>query len=83
MRRLGCSCSGWWSRSSRPTVSRFDAGVWTSGRFPAGADLRGIAHVRLRARQQSGGTVVAYLDDVDAFGTGRLITHQPATWTVR
>jgi predicted acyl esterase len=63
------------------TVSRLHAGVWTSARFPAGAAVRGIAHLRLRARQQPAGTVVAYLYDVDALGTGRLVTHAPMTWT--
>jgi hypothetical protein len=66
---------------SLPTVSRFHAAVWTSGRYPAAVAVRGVPHLRLRARQPSGGTVVAYLYDVDALGTGRLITHQPSTWT--
>jgi predicted acyl esterase len=66
---------------SLPTVSRLNAGVWTSPRLPAGAAVRGIAQLRLRARQQPAGTVVAYLYDVDTLGTGRLITHAPMTWT--
>jgi predicted acyl esterase len=66
---------------SLPTVSRLHAAVWTSARYPAGAAVRGVPHLRLRARQQSAGTVVAYLYDVDALGTGRLVTHAPRTWT--
>jgi hypothetical protein len=62
-------------------VSRLAAGVWTSAPLPAPARLRGIGGVRLEVRRQAAGTVVAYLYDVDALGTGRLIAHEPATWT--
>jgi predicted acyl esterase len=65
---------------SLPTVSRLNAGVWTSGRLDAALPLRGVGHVRLATRKRVAGTVVAYLYDVDALGTGRLVAHEPMTW---
>jgi predicted acyl esterase len=65
---------------SLPTVSRLHAGVWTTDRLAEPAAIRGAARLRLTARQRGGGTVVAYLYDVDALGTGRLVGHAPVTW---
>jgi dienelactone hydrolase len=65
---------------SLPTVSRLNAGVWTSGRLDKAMALRGVTHVRLATRKQATGTVVAYLYDVDSLGTGRLVAHEPMTW---
>lgn len=65
-----------------PAVSRRDAAVWLSPPAPrAGTRVRGIARLHLPVdATQPTGTVVAYLYDVDAGGTGRLITHAPSTW---
>lgn len=63
-----------------PLVNRAHAGVWVSDPFPAGAPLRGIPRTRLGISGGDRGTLVVYLYDTDAWGTGRLITHAPVTW---
>jgi predicted acyl esterase len=64
-----------------PAVSRHDAAVWLSDRYPAGLRVRGIPrlHLTLTSSRPSG-TVVAYLYDVDGAGLGRLVSHAPMTW---
>jgi len=64
-----------------PTVSRVNAGVWTSARYPGGAPVRGIPHAHLTLTPNaSHGTAVVYLYDLDDAGLARLITHAPFTW---
>jgi hypothetical protein len=64
-----------------PSVNRLNAGVWESDALPDGAAIRGIGALHLAISGAAGhGTVVAYLYDTDAWGTGRLITHLPVTW---
>ena len=65
-----------------PAVSRINGAVWTSSTLTSGAAIRGIASLHLTVKPaKSTGTIVAYLYDTDAFGTGELITHTPYTWT--
>jgi predicted acyl esterase len=64
-----------------PTVDRFRAGVWASERGSAPLRIRGVPAVHLNLTSTAArGTVVAYLYDLDGFGTAKLITHAPATW---
>ncbi|HEX8820388.1 MAG TPA: CocE/NonD family hydrolase [Archangium sp.] len=60
-----------------PSVDRDNAGVWQSDRLTSARRLRGAAHLRLTVTPGSSGqtTVIAYLYDTDAYGTGRLVTH--------
>jgi predicted acyl esterase len=63
------------------SVSRWDAGVWVSEPFAAGAAVRGVAHLHLVVTSAAPhGTVIAYLYDLDGRGVGRLITHAPYSW---
>jgi hypothetical protein len=63
-----------------PAVNRINAGVWIAG-SDAALRIRGTASVHLRIKpEQSNGTLVAYLYDMDRAGTGRLITHAPVSW---
>jgi hypothetical protein len=65
-----------------PSVSRVNGAVWQSGRLASGASVRGIPRLHLTLRSAPAtGTVIGYLYDVDAAGTGRLIAATPATWT--
>jgi predicted acyl esterase len=67
-----------------PSVSRYDAGVWMTDRYPDGVRVRGIPRLHLTlADARPTGTIVAYLYDVDWTGTGRLLTHAPYTWLSR
>jgi len=64
-----------------PAVDRTRGAVWQTGPLPHGAAVRGIPRLHLTLRPGTAtGTVVAYLYDVDASGTGRLVTHVPYTW---
>ena len=64
-----------------PSVNRLNAGVWESAALPSGAAIRGIPALHLAfSSAPRQGTVVAYLYDADALGTGRLITQAPFTW---
>jgi hypothetical protein len=64
-----------------PSVSRHDAGVWVSARYPTGTRLRGISTLHLAVTSaHPGGTLVAYLYDLDAAGLGRLLSHAPVSW---
>ncbi|GAA1623417.1 CocE/NonD family hydrolase [Catellatospora bangladeshensis] len=64
-----------------PAVDRDNAGVWLGDTTGATVRIRGSAtvHARFTPTERSG-TIVAYLYDVDALGTGRLITHAPVSW---
>jgi X-Pro dipeptidyl-peptidase C-terminal non-catalytic domain len=65
-----------------PSVSRVNGAVWQSATLPAGAAIRGIPRLYLRLRSApAAGTVVGYLYDEDALGTGRLVTNAPVSWT--
>ncbi len=64
-----------------PAVNRAQGAVWSTGPLPDGAAVRGIPTLHLTVRPGAAtGTVVAYLYDVDAGGTGKLVTHVPYTW---
>jgi hypothetical protein len=63
-----------------PAVNRLNAGVWIGDRS-TGKRIRGAPAVRLRVKpESSNGTVIAYLYDVDGWGTGNLITQAPYSW---
>jgi predicted acyl esterase len=63
-----------------PSVDRVRAGVWLSGNLGSTA-IRGIPRLHLTVKPgQPNGTVIAYLYDADATGTGVLIAHVPTTW---
>ncbi|WP_250032932.1 CocE/NonD family hydrolase [Paractinoplanes maris] len=64
-----------------PTVSRTRAGVWAAARPSAPLKIRGIPRVHLNLTGPTQGSLVAYLYDLDALGTARLITHAPITWS--
>jgi putative CocE/NonD family hydrolase len=64
-----------------PTVNRINGAVWISDPLGGVAAIRGRPRLHLSVSpSQPQGTVVAYLYDTDWSGTGRLITHAPATW---
>lgn len=64
-----------------PAFDRGRGALWATPPLSGGAAVRGIPRMHLTVRSGAGsGTVVAYLYDVDALGTGRLITHAPYTW---
>lgn len=61
-------------------ISRYAAGVWSTPVLTATKRLRGAPKLELSVRPTAkSATVVAYLYDVDANGTGRLITQEAAT----
>lgn len=65
-----------------PAVSRYNGAVWTSPPMTNGAAVRGITALHLKITPPaSTGTLVAYLYDTDAAGTGKLIAQSPYTWT--
>jgi predicted acyl esterase len=62
-------------------VNRINAGVWIGDSSSAAQRIRGAATVRLRVKpESSNGTVIAYLYDVDGWGTGNLIAQAPFSW---
>lgn len=64
-----------------PAVDRLRAGVWLGNALAGGASLRGTPSLHLTVKPSAAtGTLVAYFYDVDALGTGALITHAPVTW---
>jgi hypothetical protein len=64
-----------------PAVDRFRAGVWAAARPATALRIRGIPRVHLNLTgTEPDGTLVAYLYDLDALGTAKLITHAPVTW---
>jgi dienelactone hydrolase len=65
-----------------PSVSRINGAVWESGALPAGTAIRGIPRMHLSlSSAPATGTLVGYLYDEDAGGTGRLVATAPVTWT--
>jgi hypothetical protein len=63
-----------------PAVNRINAGVWIAS-SGAALRIRGVPSLRLRVRpEQSEGTLVAYLYDMDWAGSAKLITHAPISW---
>jgi predicted acyl esterase len=65
-----------------PSVSRVNGAVWDSGELPVGTAIRGIPRMHLSlSSAPATGTVVGYLYDEDAWGTGRLVATAPVTWT--
>ncbi|MCP2336386.1 CocE/NonD family hydrolase [Actinomadura rupiterrae] len=61
-------------------ISRYAGGVWSTPVFTATKRLRGAPKLELTVRPGAkSATVVAYLYDVDATGTGRLITQEAST----
>ena len=64
-----------------PAVDRHYAGVWTTPPLDRVVPVRGMAHLRLEVRRQRAGTVFAYLYAVDPLGIGRLVAHQPQSWS--
>lgn len=64
-----------------PMVDRSRAGVWAAERPSSTLKIRGIPRVHLNLTgTAAAGTLVAYLYDLDALGTAKLITHAPVTW---
>jgi putative CocE/NonD family hydrolase len=64
------------------SVSRHDAGVWVSDRYPADTRVRGVPRLHLSvSSSRPAGTVFAYLYDLNAAGLGRLVSHGPISWT--
>ncbi|MEV4639690.1 CocE/NonD family hydrolase [Actinoplanes sp. NPDC049548] len=73
--------TGWQPSIWLPTVDRSRAGVWASERPSSVQRIRGVPKLHLQLSDtEAQGTVVAYLYDLDAIGTAKLITHAPATW---
>jgi predicted acyl esterase len=69
---------------SLPLVNRAHAAVWRTGRLGEAHRVRGAATLRVTVTPAaSEGTLFAYLYDVDALGTARLITHTPYGFTGR
>lgn len=64
-----------------PAVDRGAAAVWQSGWLPSTAHVRGIANLHIDLTPSAPtGTAVAYLYDVDIFGTAKLMSHVPCTY---
>jgi dienelactone hydrolase len=64
-----------------PSISRLHAGVWVGDALRTRTQIRGIPRLHLSfTPSAANGTVVAYLYDLDALGTGSLIGHAPASW---
>jgi hypothetical protein len=64
-----------------PAVDRNRAGVWAAERPSSVLKIRGIPTVHLSLTgTEASGSLVAYLYDLDALGTAKLITHAPVTW---
>lgn len=67
--------------ASIPLLPRAFAGVWQSQPYATARHIRGasVLHTTLTP-SAADGTVIGYLYDVDALGTGKLVTHAPYTW---
>ncbi|MFF6960544.1 CocE/NonD family hydrolase [Streptomyces sp. NPDC008317] len=67
--------------ASIPLLPRAFAGVWQSQPYATAQHVRGtsVLHTTLTP-SAANGTVIAYLYDVDALGTGKLVAHAPYTW---
>jgi predicted acyl esterase len=64
-----------------PAVNRINGAVWTSPPLAHGAAIRGITGLHFTITPPATtGTIVAYLYDTDATGTGKLIAETPYTW---
>ncbi len=64
-----------------PSVSRVNGAVWESATAGSTLSIRGIPTLHLTLRSAPArGTLVAYLYDVDATDTGKLIALNPVTW---
>jgi predicted acyl esterase len=69
---------------SVPLLPRAFAGVWESGPYGGGEQVRGAVRVHLGVTPSaSQGSLIAYLYDVDAIGIGRLVSHAPYTFLGR
>lgn len=65
-----------------PAVDRRYGAVWLGDTLSSAAAVRGIGRLHLTVRPSaSTGTVVGYLYDVDALGTGRLVVNTPVSWS--
>lgn len=63
-----------------PAVNRINAGVWIAS-SDAAQKIRGAATAHLRIKpEQSNGTLIVYLYDVDWAGNGRMVTQAPVSW---
>ncbi|MBK0867265.1 acyl esterase [Saccharopolyspora sp. HNM0986] len=64
-----------------PAVDPAAGAKWTSPPLPEPRVLRGSPHLRMSAVPPApNGMLVAYLYDVDATGTGRMISYVPYSW---
>ncbi|MDX6346649.1 MAG: hypothetical protein QOF84_1439 [Streptomyces sp.] len=69
---------------SVPLLPRAVAAVWRSGTYSSAQHIRGTVTLHTTVTPAAAmGTFVAYLYDVDALGTGKLVTHAPYTFTDR
>ncbi|MCZ4103186.1 acyl esterase [Streptomyces sp. So13.3] len=70
--------------ASIPLLPRAFATVWQSAAYGTAQHVRGTStlHTTLTP-SAAGGTVIAYLYDVDSLGIGKLVTHAPYTWVGR
>lgn len=66
--------------ASIPLVDRSGAMVWYTARQASTTTVQGTPRVRFDVRPQASRTTLfAYLYDVDPWGTGALMTHEPVT----
>ncbi|GAA2386077.1 CocE/NonD family hydrolase [Streptomyces glaucosporus] len=66
---------------SVPLLPDWRAAVWTSQRHAAEQRIRGTVKLRTTVTSnESSGTFVAHLYDVNALGVGKLVTHAPFTF---
>ncbi|MEW1909104.1 CocE/NonD family hydrolase [Kitasatospora sp. NPDC085895] len=69
---------------SVPLLPRPVAAVWQSEAYGSAQRVRGSVRLHLGVTPSAGqGSLVAYLYDVDALGTGRLVAHAPYTFLGR
>jgi predicted acyl esterase len=69
---------------SVPLLPRAVAAVWQTGGYATAQRIRGTVKLSTTVTPSAAeGTFIAYLYDVDALGTGKLITHAPYTFTGR
>jgi dienelactone hydrolase len=63
------------------SIDRHDGGVWQSAPLSRPQSIRGIPQVKLTFTPSAkNGTLVAYLYDVNAAGTGKLMTYAPYSY---